>query len=83
MSFTLHSNPRRKVELSAAWTRSTQHLDGALTNRFELLNAFATYHFRRIRLEAGFIRSNQIFLSYPQTMRQRYYVRVVRNARIL
>jgi hypothetical protein len=83
MSFTLHSNPRRKVEVSAAWNRSTQHLDGALTNNFELLNAFATYHFRRIQVEAGFIRSNQVFLFYPITMRQRYYVRVVRNARIL
>jgi hypothetical protein len=83
MSFTLHSNPRRKIEISAAWTRSTQHLDGSLTNNFELLNAFATYHFRRIQVEAGFIRSNQVFLFYPHTMRQRYYVRVVRNARIL
>jgi hypothetical protein len=83
LSFTLHSNPRRKLEVSAAWTRSAQHLDGALTNNFELLNAFATYHFRRIQIEAGFIRSNQAFLFYPHTMRQRYYIRVVRNARIL
>jgi hypothetical protein len=83
MSFTLHSNPRRKIEVSGTWTRSIQHLEGTLTNNFELMNAFARYHFRRIQVEAGFIRSNQIFLFYPNTMRQRYYVRIVRNARLL
>ena len=83
MSFTLHSNPLRKVELSASWTRSSQHLDGFLSNTFEILNVYATYHFRKIQLEAGFIRSNQVFSSYPLTLRERLYVRVVRSARIL
>ena len=83
LSFTLHANPLRKVEVSVVWTRSRQHLDGVLSNNFELLNAYVTYHFRKIQLEAGFIRSNQIFLSYPDTMRQRLYVRIVRSARLL
>jgi hypothetical protein len=83
MNFTLHTNPTRKLELSASWTRSSQHLDGSLSNTFELLNVFATYHFRRIQLEAGFIRSNQIFLSYPYTLRQRFYLRVVRGVKLL
>jgi hypothetical protein len=83
MSFSLHTNPLRKVEISASWTRSSQHLDGFLSNTFELLNVFATYHFRKIQFEAGFIRSNQVFSSYPYTLRQRLYVRVVRTARIL
>jgi hypothetical protein len=83
MSFTLHSNPLRKVEVSGSWTRSSQHLDGLLSNTFELLNFYATYHFRRIQFETGFIRSNQVFSSYPYTLRQRFYLRVVRTARIL
>ncbi len=83
MSFTLHSNPLRKVEISASWTRSSQHLDGFLSNTFELLNVYATYHFRKIQVEAGFIRSNQVFSSYPYTLRERFYVRFVRSARIL
>jgi len=83
MSFTLHSNPLRKVELSASWTRSNQNLAGLLTNDFELLNVFATYHFRKIQFEAGYIRSNQMFLAYPQTLRGRFYVRIVRTARLL
>ena len=83
MSVTLHTNPTRKLEVSASWTRSDQHLDGFLNNKFELLNVFATYHFRRIQLEAGFIRSNQVFLSYPYTLRQRFYLRVVRGVKVL
>ncbi|HXB67613.1 MAG TPA: hypothetical protein VNY05_05185 [Candidatus Acidoferrales bacterium] len=82
-SFTLHTNPLPKVELSASWTRSSQHLDGFASNTFELLNVFATYHFRRLQLEAGLIRSNQSFLNYPYTVRQRFYVRVVRGVKIL
>src|ERR1035441_5241264 len=35
---------KRKVEISASWTRSNQHLDGFLSNTFELLNVYATYH---------------------------------------
>ena len=42
-----------------------------------------TYHFRRIQFEAGFIRSNQIFLVYPDTLRRRFYLRMVRSAKIL
>jgi hypothetical protein len=83
MSFTVHTNPLRKVELSASWTRSNQHLDGFLSNTFELLNVFATYHFRKIQFEMGYIRSSQVFSSYPLTLRERFYVRVVRTARIL
>ena len=83
MTFTLHTIPLRKVELSAVWTRSLQHLAGILNNDFELINVYLTYHFRRIQLEAGFIRSNQVFLDYPTTLRQRFYVRIVRTARLL
>jgi hypothetical protein len=83
MSFTLHSNALRKLELSAFWTRSRQHLAGILNNDFELLNVYLTYHFRRIQLEAGFIHSSQIFLAYPTTVRERFYLRIVRNARLL
>ena len=83
MSFTLHSNALRKLELSAFWTRSRQHLAGILNNDFELLNIYLTYHFRRIQLEAGFIRSNQIFLDYPTTLRERFYLRIVRSTRLL
>ena len=83
MSFTLHSNALRKLELSAFWTRSRQHLAGILNNDFELLNIYLTYHFRRIQLEAGFIRSDQIFLDYPTTLRERFYLRIVRATRLL
>jgi len=83
MSFTVHATPLRKLEFSAFWTRSTQHLSGVLNNDFELMNAYLTYHFRRIQMEVGYIRSNQIFLDYPATLRQRFYVRVVRTARLL
>jgi len=82
-NITLHTIPIRKLEVSAFWTRSSQHLAGVLNNDFQLLNVFVTYHFRRIQLEAGLIRSNQIFLSYPDTQRERFYVRVVRTARLL
>lgn len=83
MSFSLHTNPLRKLEFSALWTHSWQHLERILANDFELLNVYLTYHFRRIQVEAGFIRFNQIFASYPEMQRQRFYVRISRTARIL
>ena len=83
MSLAVHSNPLRKLEISAFWTRSRQHLAGVLNNDFELLNAYLTYRFRRLQMEVGYIRSNQIFLSYPTTLRDRFYIRVVRTARLL
>jgi len=83
ISFTVHTIPIRKVELSAFWTRSQQHLAGVLNNDFELLNLYLTYHFRRINLESGFIHSNQLFANYPTTIRERFYIRVSRTARIL
>lgn len=83
MSFSLHANPLRKLELSAMWTRSRQHLDGYLNNDFQLLNIYATYHFRRIKVEMGFIRADQMFALYPTTLRQRLYVRVMRNVKLL
>jgi hypothetical protein len=42
-----------------------------------------TYHFRRIQLEGGYILSNQVFAYYPNTMRERFYVRVVRSVKLL
>jgi hypothetical protein len=83
MSYTLHANPLRKLEIAGSWTRSAQHLDGLLSNTFELLNVYARYHFRRIQLESGFTLSNQVFSLYPNTLRKRVYIRIVRNARIL
>ena len=83
MNFSFHATPLRKVELSATWTHSLQHLEGILSNDFGLLNASATYHFRRIRFEAGFIHSNQIFQYYQGTVRQRFYVKISRTARLL
>ena len=82
-SLGIHANPLRKVEFSATWSRSSQHLDGALTNDFEIINANVTYHYRRIQLEAGFIRFHQTFLLYPSTLRSRVYLRISRNLRIL
>jgi hypothetical protein len=83
LSFTLHSNPLRKVELSAVWTRSRQHLDGILDNDFDSLNIYAIYHFRKIQLQSGYIRSAQIFALYPSMRRGRFYVRVSRSAKLL
>ena len=83
VSVTLHTIPLRKLEVSGFWTRSIQHLAGTLNNDFELMNVYITYHFRRIQLEAGFIRSNQIFLDYPTTLRERFYLRISRTARLI
>jgi hypothetical protein len=83
ISFTLHTNATRKIELSAFWTKSQQHLDGILNNDFQLLNVYLTYHFRRINLESGFIHSNQLFANYPTAIRERFYLRVSRTARLL
>lgn len=83
ISFSLHTNPIRKVEFSAVYSHSRQHLDGVVTNNFELLNASLTYHFRRVQLEAGFDRFNQTFAQYTPTLRTRVYIRVSRRVKLL
>jgi hypothetical protein len=83
LSFTLHTNATRKLEISAFWTRSQQHLDGVLNNDFELLNVYLIYHFRRIQVESGLIHSSQLFANYPTTIRERFYIRFSRTVRIL
>jgi len=83
MNFTVHAMPVKKLEISALWTRSRQHLDGFLTNDFEILNVWVTYHFRRIKIDAGFIRANQVFADYPYSLHERFYVRFSRTMRIL
>ena len=87
LTFTFHANATRKLEISALWTRSLQHLDGVLANDFGLLDIRVTYHFRLIQVEAGYLRSNQIFSSYlatyPETQRGRMYIRFTRPAHLL
>ena len=83
LSFTVHTNATRKLEISAFWTKSQQHLDGVLNNDFQLLNVYLTYHFRRIQVESGLIHSSQLFLNFPTTVRERFYIRFSRTARIL
>jgi len=83
LGFALHANPIRKLELSGSWAKSRQHLDGILTNDFQLLNVSATYHFRKLELESGYIRFNQTYALYPNLFRSRFYVRVQRTAKIL
>jgi len=82
---TLHAIPIRRLELSALWTRSIQHLEGVVANDFEIIDAFASFHFRRLEFRAGYFRSNQIYSSYlatyPETERGRFYVRVSRTVR--
>jgi len=34
-------------------------------------------------LQAGFIRSNQVFLFYPDMIRTRFYIRIVRAVKLL
>jgi hypothetical protein len=83
LTFTVHTNPVRKVEVSAVWTRSLQHLQGIVNNDFQLLNIYGTYHYRRVQIETGYIRSNQLFANYPESLRRRFYIKISRTARIL
>ncbi len=87
LTLSLHTNPTHKFELSALWTRSIQHLEGVVANDFEIIDAHATYHFRKLQLECGYFRSDQTYSSYlafyPQTQRGRYYFRISRTYKIL
>lgn len=83
MGFTARANPLRRLEVSANWTRSRQHLDGVLSNDFQLLNVYAKYQFRRLQLESGYIRFSQMFNLYPNLARERFYIRVQRTVKVL
>jgi len=87
LTLSLHANPTRKIELSALWTRSIQHLEGVVANDFEIIDVHATYHFRKLQFELGYFRSDQIFSSYlatyPKTQRGRFYFRMSRTEKLL
>lgn len=84
---TLHVIPVRRLELTALWTRSMQHLEGVVANDFEIIDAYLTYHFRKLQIGAGFFRSTQTYTSYlatyPETERGRVYIRIVRSIKFL
>lgn len=83
LSFSLHANPLRKVEVAANWSHSRQHIDGLISNDFGLLNIYVKYHFRKLDIESGYARFNQIFAFYPSLYRERFYLRVERRLRFL
>jgi hypothetical protein len=87
IALSLHVLPMRRLELSALWTRSIQHLEGAVANDFAVLDVYATFHFRRLQFVAGYFGSAQIYTSYlalyPETRRGRIYVRLSRTIKFL
>jgi hypothetical protein len=87
MTVTLHVIPTRKLELSALWTRSIQHLEGMITNDFEIIDVSVTFHLRKLQFKAGYFGSMQSYASYlaayPETRRGRFYIRISRTVRFL
>jgi hypothetical protein len=87
LTLALHMNPTRKLELSAAYTRSLQHIEGVVANDFEIMDVYATYRFRKLLFVAGFSGSTQIYTSYlatyPETQRGRFYIRLSRSLKLL
>ncbi|MDE3198491.1 MAG: hypothetical protein KGN84_19235 [Acidobacteriota bacterium] len=85
-SVTFHATPFRKLELMALWTHSLQHLDGLVNNDFQIIDIKVTYRFRRLQIDAGYTKSNQIFttfVTYPESIRGRIYIRISRTAKLL
>ena len=82
VTVTLHAIPMRKLEISALFTRSLQHLSGLVANDFQVLDINATYSFRRLQVSAGYSNSTQVysssFAAYPETQRGRFYIRISR-----
>ncbi len=87
MTLTLHAYPLRRLELTALWTRSVQHLQGVVANDFEIIDVYLTFHFRKLQLTAGYFDSTQIYTSYlatyPETLRGRLYIRITRTVKFL
>ncbi len=83
----MHAQPMRRLELTALWTRSIQHIEAVVGNDFEIIDAYASFRFRKLQVGAGFFRSAQIYMSslaiYPRTERGRYYIRISRSVRFL
>jgi hypothetical protein len=77
----------RKLDFSALYTHSVQHLEGIVVNDFEVIDVYATYHFRRLEFVVGYFNSTQSYSSliatYPETERGRFYFRIVRPLKIL
>jgi hypothetical protein len=87
MSVGLRVTPTRKLEFSALWTRSTQHLAGVVTNDFEVLDVSMSFNFRQLKFMTGYFSSRQDYgnslSSYPRAERGRFYIRISRIAKFL
>jgi hypothetical protein len=82
ITLSLHATPIRKLEFSALFSRSIQHLEGVVANDFQVLDINATFRFRRLQFVAGYFSTTQIyssyFAAYPETQRGRFYIRISR-----
>ena len=65
------------------WTRSRQAYAQQLTNRFEQFDVSAGYRFRLLTLDCGYVVYDQTLLGMLPFHRDRIYVRVSRNFRVL
>jgi hypothetical protein len=87
VTLSLHATPIRKIEFSALYTRSIQHLENMVANDFEIIDVSATFHFRKLQSVAGYFLSTQIYSSnlatYPETERGRFYLRIRRKVEFL
>ena len=87
VTVTLHIIPIRRLEFSGLYTHSMQHLEGVVANNFQVIDAYATYNFRKLQFVIGYFNSSQLYSSfytaYPETRRGRVYVRISRPIKIL
>jgi len=82
-TISVHTNPLPKLEFTGTWTKSHQQLYGLVNNDFEFIDAFATYRFRRIQLEGGYLYIRQAYSLYLPSARSRVYVRISRREKLL
>lgn len=77
------ASPFRRFETSVIWTRGHQRFDSQTVNDYDQLEMRATFRFRLLAFELGYVRYEQSLLTLSNYLRSRFYFRISRSFGIL
>jgi len=78
-TFIFRATPLRRLDASVTWLRGRQWFDTQTVNDYEQMDARATFRYRLLSWEFGYVRYRQSLLLLPGYLRSRIYFRVSRS----
>ncbi len=82
-TLVLRANPLRRLSFNFTLVRGVQLFGDQSVNNYAQMEARASYQFRLLSFEAGYIRYRQDLMIFSNTLRSRYYYRISRTFGII